>query len=248
MITNRSVEAEISQLRKNLTGKIFGRWTVLGYAGKSEGLTGQSVWVCRCECGTVKEKVLYGALVTGASQSCGCRRAEVMSKVNTKHGRCRSSLYALWQQMRDRCTNRNRKSWKRYGGRGITVDPRWDADFEVFSADILREIGERPYKAMLDRKDNNGNYEPGNVRWADHFLSARNTSRNVWFDWKGERRTLTDIAAMEKVAYCSFRNKVRIMGMTPEDAVTDCRARGLTYKEKAKGKRPAQYSDIQVSV
>jgi hypothetical protein len=230
------MEAEISWLRKNLTGKIFGRWTVLRYGGKA-GL--QSVWVCRCECGKVKERVLYGALVNGKSQSCGCLRSEVMSKVNTKHGRSQSTLYHMWQQMKDRCYNVSRKTWKRYGGRGIEVAPRWLESFENFAADILREIGERPYKMVLDRKDNDGNYEPGNVRWADYFLSARNTSRNVWFDWKGERRTLTDIAAMEKVAYCSFRNKVRIMGMTPEDAVADCRARGLVFKEKAKGKRPA---------
>lgn len=244
LLTRRSLEAEKSWLRVNLAGKKFGRWTVLEYTGKRGG---QSTWRCRCECGTLKEDVNYSGLVTGTSSSCGCLRRELMSKVNTKHGRSRSSLYHVWQQMKDRCYNEGRRAWKRYGGRGIKVCDRWLESFENFAVDIEREIGLKPYKAMLDRKDNDGNYEPGNVRWADHFTSARNTSRNVWFDWKGDIRTLTDIAVMEGVAYCSFRNKVRIMGMTVQEAVNDCRARGLIYKEKARGVRPV-LSDSAIPV
>lgn len=114
----------------------------------------------------------------------------------------------------------------------------WINDFEAF-ATYVDTLGEPPWGAKFDRIDNDGNYEPGNVRWVDDFVSSRNRRRTKWFQWKGDIRTLTDIALMENVAYCSFRNKIYIMGMTVEDAVKDCQNRGLTYKERSKQKRPS---------
>ena len=219
--------------RVDLVGRKFGRWKVLAYSGR-RGI--MSVWKCRCDCGKVKEDVLYNCLVSGNSNSCGCLRTEQLKAAAT-HGRSKTRIYTAWQQMKDRCLNVSRAAWRHYGGRGIKIHPAWIDSFETFAADIAH-LGEPPYRAKFDRIDNDGNYEPGNVRWADDFISNKNRRGVQWQLWKGQYHSMTDIARMENVAFCSFRNKVYIMGMTLEESVADCRARGLTYKERAKGKRP----------
>ncbi len=83
----------------------------------------------------------------------------------TKH-----PLYSVWSGMKNRCFNSNSRDWPRYGGRGITVCDRWRNSFDNFVADM----GPRPPGLILDRRDNNGNYEPGNCRWVDSMTSGFN--------------------------------------------------------------------------
>ncbi len=222
--------------RFDLTGLRFGRWTVLQCTGRVfvNGGSGMTTWRCRCDCGKEKEAVLFAALDTGVSNSCGCIRSEQLQAAAT-HGRSKTRAYTAWIQMKDRCCSVGRRTWKDYGGRGITVCDRWMNSFENFYADM----GDPPWGHSLDRENNNGGYCKENCRWTDTFTQARNRRTNKWFEWKGESRLLTDIACMENVAYCSFRNKIFIMGMSVEEAVRDCQNRGLTYKEKAKGGTPS---------
>lgn len=96
-----------------------------------------------------------------------------------KHGHAgkhvKTSEYNIWRAMRARCANPKNPDYKSYGGRGISVCERWQ-DFSIF----LSDMGERPSKNhSLDRIDNDGNYEPGNVRWATIQEQASNTSRSV---------------------------------------------------------------------
>lgn len=131
-------------------------------------------WKCRCDCG--KTVTVSGSnLRRRRAQSCGClsreRSAEAMRLQFTTHGhtvgkrigRPWSSEYAAWASMIQRCTNPKASGWSYYGGRGVSVCPEWKSSFEAF----YKHMGRKPSKShSLDRIDVNGNYEPGNVRWA----------------------------------------------------------------------------------
>lgn len=133
-----------------------------------------SFWLCLCDCG--ERKVIRGdALRSGRAQSCGCRARQLFAEQNTKHGRARSIEFRTWHNIKQRCQNPGAASYKYYGGRGIKVCERWLASFEAFYEDM----GPRPSPHhSIDRIDVDGDYEPGNCRWATAKQQVDNRRMN----------------------------------------------------------------------
>jgi hypothetical protein len=158
---------------KQLDGQMFGRLTVIE---RFRSRNGRVTWLCRCACGKLHEAVSH-ALTSGHTKSCGCWKQERNTSTPPSHGHASrkaglSPTYQSWRGMWTRCTNPNVKSYKDYGGRGITICARW-AEFENFLADM----GERPDGRTLDRIEVNGNYEPNNCRWATRKEQVMNTRK-----------------------------------------------------------------------
>ena len=158
-------------MRLDLTNRRFGRLLVQ-CEGEQRGHG--RYWRCACDCG--KAALVRGDHLTGGRiQSCGCLSAELTTTRNATHGHARattvgqSPTYRSWADMVKRTTNPRTRRWADYGGRGITVCDRW-RDFAAFLADM----GERPPGRTLDRINNDGNYEPGNCRWATPSEQAFN--------------------------------------------------------------------------
>jgi hypothetical protein len=150
----------------DLAGRKFGQLTAIRYSGSRES---KVWWLCKCDCGTEKE-IRAGSLMAGLSNSCGCLLPRITAKRNLTHGMSYSPEYAIWSSMRDRCRNKQNAHYKYYGGRGISVCERWAENFEAF----YQDMGPRPQSLTLDRINNDGNYEPGNCRWATRSQQSAN--------------------------------------------------------------------------
>jgi hypothetical protein len=171
----------------DLSGKTFGRWTVVSRAENS--VAGQTRWLCRCVCDN-QAVVQAAALKTGHSQSCGCLKVEVLVNKFTTHGHARDGAtptYHSWAGMIARCTNENHAAYPYYGGSGITVCERW-LEFPNFLADM----GEKPTGKSIERRNYRIGYEPKNCCWATLKEQARNRRSNRLITLDGVTRTIAE--------------------------------------------------------
>lgn len=154
----------------DLTGTRVKTFTVL----ERVSTVGQSLrWLCRCDCGAAK--ILFGVHLRRGRVGCECMRTRKTDE----------ALHTTWQSMMGRCHRTNDKSYANYGGRGISVCERWHDIYK-----FVEDMGPKPPGTSLDRINNDGNYEPGNCRWATNIEQQSNKRNSVTLTHNGITDTL----------------------------------------------------------
>ncbi len=159
----------------------FGRLTVMERAENDR--FGRTQWHCRCDCGKDHVAALF-RLTSGHTKSCGCLRG----KANATHRGKGTPTHNTWSAMKQRCADPNHAQFQYYGGRGVSVCHRWAESYEVFLADM----GERPAGMSIERINTNGNYEPGNCKWATDHEQQRNRRSTILVERNGVKRCVKD--------------------------------------------------------
>lgn len=155
----------------------YGRATILRSIGHEKNFR---IVECRCDCGKVF-RVRFNGLQTGNTSSCGCLRIDhALEQVYSRqtHGESRPETpeFRTWTAMKNRCLNPNADDYSKYGGRGITVCKRWRDSYQAFVTDMGRRPGPQ---YSIDRIDVDGNYEPGNCRWAKQEQQVNNRRNSL---------------------------------------------------------------------
>lgn len=173
---------------KDLTGMKFGRLRVIKDIGRTK--QGNVLWLCQCDCGN-QVKVNSDCLIQGKTKSCRCFRKSNYLKTFVTHGLSKTRLYEIWWGMKKRCFYPKAKFYKDYGGRGVTIAHEW-LDFATFYSWAM----ENGYSEGLtiERKDVNGNYEPGNCKWIPLTKQMRNTRSNHLITYQNQTRCMTEWA------------------------------------------------------
>lgn len=202
----------------DLTGQKFGRLTAI--EATDTRVANKIMWRCLCDCGA-ETLANVQQLRGGQRVSCGCAKlaGNQVNKKKPKHGHCvngkDSAYYRVWGGMWTRCTNPKTQSYPNYGGRGISVCERWKA-FENFLADM----GDRPKGGTLERIDVNGNYEPGNCRWATWKEQGRNKRTNHVIAAGGKTAPISEWAEELGLNKHTIGSRIRKQGLTHEEAVS----------------------------
>lgn len=184
----------------DVTGKTFGRLTVLGDAPR--GADGRRRVFCICSCG--KDRIIEPRWLTqGATLSCGCLQREAVSKaakLKATHGMSGTKEYNVWVKIRSRCHNPNDNAYYKYGAKGISVCDDWRSSFESF----FEAMGRAPTKNhSIDRIDVLGNYEPSNCRWATDLEQANNKRSHRFVVYDGRRMPLSQACRLSGTSYAS---------------------------------------------
>jgi hypothetical protein len=194
----------------NHIGQRFGRLLVVARVESDKN--GNSRWLCKCDCGN-ESTPLGQSLRSGATTSCGCAAIEKASAA-AKHGASGTREYKAWHAMVQRCTNPKHHKWHRYGGRGITVCARW-LSYEAF----LEDMGPRPPGMTIDRRENDGHYEPGNCRWATPMQQANNREITTFVNVGGEVMSTTEASSRLGPNRSTVGRRIRD-GWNPDNAAS----------------------------
>ena len=211
-------KSQLGGVRIDLTGHKYGRLTVLRRSPDWVKPSGRLVkmWECLCECGS-GVIIRGGDLRNGGTVSCGCWQREISSVLHVKHGGAGTAEYKTYQGMLFRCSNPAAKEYKHYGGRGIKVCERWRESFAHF----LSDMGRRPSGTTLDRfPDNDGNYEPGNCRWATSIQQARNRRNTPTVDFNGREISLPELAEITRTPFQRISSRYHGMGWRDAASLT----------------------------
>jgi len=197
----------------DLTGLVFGRLKVLKDSGE-RNTKGEVKWLCVCNCGEITT-VVGGNLRNKHSTACNdCGHVKDRLR-KTPEG-------SIWKSMLRRCYNQEDEAYHNYGGRGITVCPRWFDD-ELGLVNFINDMGARiSTQYSIDRIDNNGNYEPGNCRWATTLEQGRNRRNNKILTYNGRSLCQSEWAAELGISSGSLQSRFKA-GWSLEKALTTTR-------------------------
>lgn len=203
----------------DILGKRFGR-LVTKRVDRTNGK--HTYWMCVCDCGTEKSIRRCG-LVSGMVMSCGCLHSEsarIQGLSNATHGESRvgsrTPEYRTWASMKERCYDPKQVGFHAYGGRGIKVCDRWYHSFDSFLADM----GRKPSSAhSIERRDNNGDYEPSNCYWATLIEQANNKRSNRVIIYNGKSRTVAQWGRELGIPGSVIRSRI-YSGWAAEKALT----------------------------
>jgi len=204
----------------NLVGQKFNRLLVISLDSikeeapspkRGDYASKRRYWKCLCDCGN-ETIVTTKSLRSGNTKSCGCINTERI----TKHNKYKSREYSIWIGIKSRCNNPKSASYKWYGGRGISICKRWDNSFTNF----FKDMGKAPSsKHIIDRINNDGNYEPSNCRWTIWYFQNRNHRRNVFFEFNGKKMCQEDWAKEIGIHPRTLCDRIQ-RGWSVEDALT----------------------------
>lgn len=192
----------------DITSKRFGKLLALFPCRRADDKS--SVWLVQCDCG--KQSFASSSnLIKNRVVSCGCYG----KSANKTHGLTNSPTYRSWQHMKTRCSKKTGRWAYLYNGKGIRVCDQW-LKFDGF----LKDMGERPPGTSIDRINGNGNYEPGNCRWATPAEQSRNTRQNHFLTIEGETKCLADWGKPLNLSGACIYLRIYRLGWAPKDAVS----------------------------
>lgn len=195
---------------------------------KKENRTPRRTASFKCRCGNTFDASVFD-VKTGHTQSCGCVQKERTKKANTTHGLRHLKEYAVWNTMRNRCTNPNVECYVRYGERGIGVCERWMNSFAAFYEDM----GPRPgNQYSVERIDNNLGYYKENCKWDTPKNQSNNRRGNIIITFNGKTQTLPRWAEELKMPYLLLKRRIRNPRWTLEEAFTTPKIRPNRYLHK----------------
>ncbi len=198
----------------DLTGRRFNSLVVLRRA--ENALNGVARWECLCDCGNVT--IVRGKnLKSGAVKSCGCRRKTNPS--SQTHNMSKTRLYHEWASIKNRCYNKNLKTYKDYGGRGIEVCDEWKHSFEAFR-DWAFENGYSD-DLTIERINFDMNYCPENCKWIPFNEQQKNRRICYSIEYMGKTQNLTDWCRELNLPFGVVHNRVKKLGWSFERAISE---------------------------
>ena len=189
----------------DISGHKYGKLSVVKRAADREYKSRScAMWLCVCECGN-ETTVALSSLRSGNTKSCGCLHQNAWDGRKTQRIGNKTE-YTAWSRMKQRCYDKNDKSFPDYGGRGITVSDEWIASFDTFLADM----GARPQGGYsIERLDVNDGYSKSNCIWASNHAQARNKRNNIVIEFNGTRKILADWAADLGICWASLYERIQ---------------------------------------
>lgn len=198
---------------EDLTGRKFGRLTVIE---RMPTVNRRTRWKCICDCGT--EKVVGAEqLKSGTTRSCGCYHSDRTREAHYKHGMSNHHLFRIWADMWKRCTNKNNKAYKHYGGRGITVCDEW-LEFQPFYDWAISHGWSEGL--TIDRINPDMDYSPDNCRWATWKVQQNNKRNNRYLTFNGRTQTLTQWAEELGMSEDALSTRINQHGWSVEKSLT----------------------------